>query len=343
MNPAANLLIAVVAIAGLWGVYRCWPILSGRWLRDRRTAERERLEDGLKQCHVAEYAQVPTTVQSLAGALEIASNEAAELVTRLQTQGLVTQDGEQVRLTAPGREYALRVIRRHRLWEQFLADRTGLQETEWHPKADRKEHTMTAREEAQLAAQLDNPAFDPHGDPIPTVDGTVPSRQGVPLSTLPAGTTARIVHVEDEPAEVYRQLVAAQLGPGTSVHVLERTPQRLRLEAEVQELTLTPVVAANLLVEPTGMVREAGLSERRLSSLAIGEQATVVDLAPACRGVERRRLLDLGIVPGTVIRAELRSASGEPVAYRIRGAVIALRREQADLIHVQGVETGRRA
>jgi DtxR family Mn-dependent transcriptional regulator len=127
------------------------------------------------------------------------------------------------------------------------------------------------------------------------------------------------------------------------VHVLERTPQRLRLEAEVQELTLTPVVAANLLVEPTGMVREAGLSERRLSSLAIGEQATVVDLAPACRGVERRRLLDLGIVPGTVIRAELRSASGEPVAYRIRGAVIALRREQADLIHVQGVETGRRA
>jgi DtxR family Mn-dependent transcriptional regulator len=260
------------------------------------------------------------------------------LVTRLEAQGLVTQEGQQIRLTAQGRDYALRIIRRHRLWEQFLADRTGVQEAEWHHEADRKEHTMTAHEEAELAAQLDNPAFDPHGDPIPTTDGTVPSRQGVPLSALLAGATARIVHVEDEPEAVYRQLVAAQLSPGTTVHVLERTPDRLRIEAEVLELTLTPVAAANLLVEPMGVVQAAGLSERRLSSLAIGEQATVVDLAAACRGVERRRLLDLGIVPGTVIRAELRSASGEPVAYRIRGAVIALRREQADLIHVHEVE-----
>jgi len=61
-------------------------------------------------------------------------------------------------------------------------------------------------------------------------------------------------------------------------------------------------------------------------------------LSALCRGVERRRLLDLGVVPGTVVSAELRSPGGDPTAYRIRGAMIALRRAQADLVHVQRLE-----
>jgi DtxR family Mn-dependent transcriptional regulator len=60
----------------------------------------------------------------------------------------------------------------------------------------------------------------------------------------------------------------------------------------------------------------------------------VLRLAPACQGPQRRRLLDLGVVPGTVITAELASASGDPVAYRIRGALIALRRRHAEWIVV---------
>ena len=70
-------------------------------------------------------------------------------------------------------------------------------------------------------------------------------------------------------------------------------------------------------------------------SNSIGQEATVVDISAACRGLERRRLLDLGIVPGTVVRAELQSAGGDPIAYRIRGAMIALRKDQADLIYVR--------
>ncbi|RME45954.1 MAG: ferrous iron transport protein A [Caldilineae bacterium] len=54
----------------------------------------------------------------------------------------------------------------------------------------------------------------------------------------------------------------------------------------------------------------------------------------ACRGAERRRLMDLGILPGTLIRAEMVSPSGDPTAYRIRGALIALRKEQADRIYI---------
>ena len=73
---------------------------------------------------------------------------------------------------------------------------------------------------------------------------------------------------------------------------------------------------------------------RRLSSIGPGESAEVVALAATCRGAQRRRLLDLGVVPGTRITNELRGPSGDPTAYRIRGALIALRRDQAHHIFV---------
>ena len=66
-----------------------------------------------------------------------------------------------------------------------------------------------------------------------------------------------------------------------------------------------------------------------LDRLAVDESGAVVGISPACRGPQRRRLLDLGVVPGTEIRAVMRSAAGDPIAYDIRGALIALRREQA--------------
>ena len=71
---------------------------------------------------------------------------------------------------------------------------------------------------------------------------------------------------------------------------------------------------------------------KRLNHLAVGERATVLSLS--ANGKERRRLLDLGLVSGTVVEALQRSPSGDPVAYLIRGAVIALRGEDAEKILV---------
>jgi len=100
---------------------------------------------------------------------------------------------------------------------------------------------------------------------------------------------------------------------------------------------LAPVVASNVSVMPiVAPVPEEAFE--RLSSLDLGQEARVTGLSALCRGVERRRLLDLGVVPGTVVSAELRSPGGDPTAYRIRGAMIALRRVQADLVHVQRLE-----
>ncbi len=71
-----------------------------------------------------------------------------------------------------------------------------------------------------------------------------------------------------------------------------------------------------------------------LSSLRIGEKAEIAGISPNCRGQQRRRLMDLGIVPGSLISAEMKSASGDPVGYRVMGATIGIRKKQADLIFI---------
>jgi DtxR family transcriptional regulator, Mn-dependent transcriptional regulator len=73
----------------------------------------------------------------------------------------------------------------------------------------------------------------------------------------------------------------------------------------------------------------------KLTDLPLGETAEVIKISPNCRGAERRRFMDLGILPGTPITAEMRSPSGEPTAYRIRGPIIALRPNQANHIYVK--------
>jgi DtxR family Mn-dependent transcriptional regulator len=76
---------------------------------------------------------------------------------------------------------------------------------------------------------------------------------------------------------------------------------------------------------------------RTLADLGVGASGRVRRISSDCRGAQRRRLLDLGVVPGTDIVAEFPAAGGDPIAYRIRGALIALRRQQAEWIEIESV------
>ena len=292
------------------------------------------VEDGLKHLFDCEYRGCTGSPESLAGALAIASGHAAELLAQLTSMGLACSGKSGPVLTDAGRADALRVIRIHRLCEQYLAEETGLEEIAWHGEADRREHLLSPEEVERLAARLGHPRYDPHGDPIPTSDGEMPPRRGQPLPTLPAGASAAIIHVEDEPGTVYAQLVAKGLGPGLRIRMLESSPQRIRFLTAGEEHLLAPIVAANLTVVPLAEEPEAVVEAVRLSGLEPGEQATVLDILPGCRGMQRRRLLDLGFVAGTTVEAEFQGPGGDPTAYRVRGALIALRREQADLIRI---------
>jgi len=342
-DPLTSLLVAgALAVLGWW-LLRPRGLVA-RWVHGRRMTDRTRMEDALKHLYECENTGRAATVQSLAGVLQTSMDEVALLLPRMEENGLLEIEGDDWRLTSRGREVALHIIRAHRLWERYLADETGVAETEWHDRAEQREHTLSPDQAEALSAHLGHPTHDPHGDPIPTPTGEMASHGGRPLTTMESGASVRIVHLEDEPANLYAQIVAIGLHPGMEARLLESSPQRVRFWAGGNEHVLAPIVAANVSVVPLRRVVPVSVEAGdRLASLRPGESGEVLSISPACRGLERRRMMDLGILPGTVVVAEMRSPGLDPTAYRIRGALVALRRDQAELIHVRKLESARKS
>jgi len=333
MNVSWDVIVFVAAFLAILVFLPRTGILA-RFRRARRDAQRILREDALKHVYHCEYSAIPCTLDSLAGSLGLNRNRVASLLEELSSGKLISYSGAEIALTEEGRGYALSIIRVHRLWERYLSDETTVQELQWHEEAERQEHRLSEKETNELAKRLGHPLFDPHGDPIPSPAGVVPEPKGNLLQTFQKGDAVRIIHVEDEPASVYAQLVDAGLFPGTAIKILTSTAERITVEKEGETIELTLNLAANITAQrvPPGQVKR---EQRTLASLEIGSNGVVTGISPACRGLQRRRLMDLGIVPGTPIQAELRAAGGDPVAYRIRGAMIALRRQQAELVFLE--------
>jgi len=336
----SNLL--VISIALMATALLLWPRhgILGRWRTARQLDARARREDALKHILKCEVNGGGATIESLAGNLQLGTNQTATQLEDLEDHGMVTFEGGRLRLKPAGRDLALHVIRAHRLWESYLSEETGVAEAEWHARAERKEHLLSPQDADALAARLGHPTTDPHGDAIPRPGELVPGELGLSLNAAALNQPLRVTHVEDEPAAVYAQLTALGIRPGMRGLLVERLPHRLRFWADGQEHVLAPLVANNISVEPLqDCLAEDLLDEEFLSGLDEGHRGKVLGLSPACRGPERRRLLDLGFVPGTEVLAEMKSPGGDPTAYRVRGTLIALRKEQAGLIRISSLKS----
>ncbi len=341
-DPLIALLTAVAVTSVV--LVLLWPRrgLVPRWRRERRMTKRVLSEDALKHIYNRELEGRHPSMESIAGALNISLNETADLFAQMEADQLVQVKEGNIHLTTNGQEAALHIIRAHRLWERYLAEETGYSEEAWHEQADLWEHSLTPDAADNLSAQLGHPRYDPHGDPIPTASGKIVDHGGEPLTKSSSESNVRIVHLEDEPEVVYAQLVAEGLHVGQIVRIIESTPKRVRFWTNGNEHVLAPIVASNISVVPLTrretVESKDEVGQARLSSLKIGESAEVIAISHAFRGADRRRLFDLGILPGTMITAETRSPSGDPTAYIIRGALIALREKQAQMIKVKRTE-----
>ncbi len=337
MPPSlTTLLIGLALLAGLAVVF--WPEygLLSRWRHFRRLSHRVLTEDALKQIYKLELRDEHPTLPGIAGLLQIHPNRAAELLSEMVNSGLLEWQADCLKLTPEGSRAALHVLRAHRLWERYLAEETGYSESDWHTQAERWEHALTPQDANALAQQLGYPTHDPHGDPIPTALGEIQTHGGRPLPELKPNGILRIVHVEDEPEVVYAQLLAEGLYPGMNVRLIEVSPQRVRFWADGDEHVLAPIVAANLSVVAVGNDADGVLARvETLDQLKQGETARVLQVSRRVHGPERRRMMDMGILPGTSIQVELNGPAGDPRAYRVRGAMIALRAEQARQISIQ--------
>lgn len=183
------------------------------------------VEDYLKAIYRLTPEGRPAATSEIAHLLELSAPSVSGMVKRLSELGLLEHlPYKGVQLTAEGRRAALKMVRRHRLIESYLVEFLGYSWDTVHQEAERLEHAVSDTLVERMAAALGHPTVDPHGDPIPTADGSVEEPETTPLAVLDAGDTAEIVRVVENDADRLRYLASLGLKPGATITVLDRQP-----------------------------------------------------------------------------------------------------------------------
>ena len=189
-------------------------------------------------------------ISALAERLSVSPISATERVHRLQSEAQLDHRPYQgVRLTRQGRTAALRVVRRHRLWERFLHDRLGLDWERVHALACQLEHAVGDEVAEALAVHLGHPSTCPHGNPIPSHKGDLSRAGGFPLSNLSPGKRAVVLRIEPETTEILVAVAQVALRPGSR---LQRdggaATGGLRLRIDGRPARLSAMTARHVIV-----------------------------------------------------------------------------------------------
>lgn len=211
------------------------------------------VEDYLKTIYSLHEDTEVVTTQAVANHLNVAAPSATAMIKRLAGLNLARHTPYRgVELTPSGEKIALEIIRHHRLIETFLAEALGLEWDKVHAEADRWEHVLSEEVEAKMAEALGNPTHDPHGSPIPTLDGKILQESGVPLSAISANARFVVRRVRDEDGELLRHLRDLGLLPNAEIEVLRAVPTegvlQIRVGGETKIVGLSP--AASVVVAP---------------------------------------------------------------------------------------------
>ena len=217
------------------------------------------VENYLKAIYVAQAAheddRTLVPMGQIAAALGVVPGTATTMVKALAESGLVRYEPYMgVRLTPAGEKLAALVLRRHRLIEQFLVQILGMNWSEVHEEAERLEHAVSERLIDRIDEMLGRPAVDPHGDPIPGPEGTLPHQTYEDLLSSPVGTSLVVTRVTDQDAEFLRFIEQRGLKPGHHIDIESRddaSDSVTVLSETGQRTTIGARAASNILVLPS--------------------------------------------------------------------------------------------
>ncbi len=212
-------------------------------------------EDYLRAIFRLEERDGVATTAELSRELGISAPAASEMVRKMASQKLVQyRKYRGATLTKRGREEALMITRRHRLWEVFLIRHLGFAWDQVHDHADRLEHVGAPELIDRLDEFLGHPSHDPHGDPIPAADGSMPVRHLVTIGEMGVDAEGTIRRVSDEFPELLRYAASLGLHIGSEVRVIERITfdGSVRLLTDGREVVVSEKLAASVSVEPMG-------------------------------------------------------------------------------------------
>jgi DtxR family transcriptional regulator, Mn-dependent transcriptional regulator len=223
----------------------------------RGSAVTPAMEDYLKAAYLLREQGEEISVLGLARSLAVASSSVTGMVKRLAALGLLHHERyRHIVLTPAGEAVALEIVRHHRLLELYLAEFLDVPWDEVHAEADRLEHHISEELEERIAARLSQAVLDPHGDPIPTRELTVPVRELQRLSDLAPGEQGVVERIADQEPHLLQYLGTVGLVPGAPVGVVAVTPYAgvvtVRVGAEGGRTHMIATeLAGRLLVAPT--------------------------------------------------------------------------------------------
>ncbi|MGO3796845.1 MAG: metal-dependent transcriptional regulator [Pauljensenia sp.] len=202
-----------------------------------------------------EWSDTPVTPSTIARRAGVRPSTASGAIAKLAEHGLIEHApyGE-VTLTDQGRTYAIEMTRRHRLIETFLLQILGYSLEEVHAEAEHLEHSASDLMVQRIDALLGHPERDPHGDPIPRADGTVPTQVAQPLLAASPGTRVRVERISDGEAELVQFFSGHGIVVGALLRVDEGDPSPdtlgIRVLPEGTPITLGRQAAAQVWVSP---------------------------------------------------------------------------------------------
>lgn len=179
----------------------------------------------------------------------------SDMLKKLAEKQLVHyQKYQGVRLTETGQKIALKVIRKHRLWEVFLVDKLHFTWDEVHAVAEELEHIDSEKLVEKLDEYLGFPQFDPHGDPIPNSDGQFPNASYQPLTHYQVGQKVVFMGVSEHSTSFLKYLDKNGLNLGMEIAVMEINDYDKSFQIVINgktEKLISHEVAKNLLVKTT--------------------------------------------------------------------------------------------
>src|SRR5436305_5937905 len=215
--------------------------------------ESEAVQDYVKQIYLLQMQSGRATTNLLAERLEVSAAAATAMVKKLAEMGLAEHRPYYgARLTPAGERVAVELVRHHRLLELYLTEALGLPWESVHVEAERLEHVLSEELEAALDRALGYPDTDPHGDPIPGPDLTLPAETNSALAELTPEQEATVRRVPDGDPELLRYLARLGIVPAARVRMVGKEPFQgpVTIDVDGVRRSLGIGVAEMVRVEP---------------------------------------------------------------------------------------------
>ena len=212
----------------------------------------EQIENYLKNIYKLSSHEGKVTTSSLSDKLQISPASVSEMIKKLAEEGTLTHTPYKgVELTEEGKQLALRIIRKHRLWEMFLVEVLHFSWDEIDDEAERFEHIMSDKMEAKIDDVLGHPSTDPPGDPIPTRDGALKYVVSMPLIEAEEGKSVRVLRVSDSNSEMLQYVSSIGISLNKKIQIKQKMnfDNSMILKINNKEVNISSTIASNIFVE----------------------------------------------------------------------------------------------